>query len=333
MKSLLIKAALAAALASASLAVSAIGRVADVNVIDRNTGQILPVHFHRGEYWVAGQPGGKYAIQIRNSRGPRLLAVTSVDGLNVLSGETADFGQSGYVFESGQRYGIEGWRKSDSEVAAFVFTASGDSYAERVGKPRDMGVIGVALFRERPPVALYSPPVISQLQEAPAPSHAPQTANLADKFLGSASGEAQTPPKPTPAPASTPAPAAVRAAPAAPSAAPAPMAKPTDPGMPSEAIASKAAPGMDRERSASVLPSPLPGSKLGTAHGERETSVVSRTQFVRNSPQPDEIVRIRYDSHANLIALGILPNPRVQPAPNAFPGATASYVPDPPAWR
>jgi hypothetical protein len=332
MKSLFLKTAIATALACACLTASAIGRVADVNVIDRNTGQILPVHFHRGEYWVAGQPGAKYAIQIRNSRGPRLLAVTSVDGLNVLSGETADFAQSGYVFESGQRYGIEGWRKSDQEVAAFVFTASGDSYAERVGKPRDMGVIGVALFRERPPVALYSPPVMSQRQEAPAPSHAPQTANLADKFLGSASGEAQTLPNPTPAPASTPTPAAARAAPAAPSAAPAPMAKPTAPSMPSEAIASKAAPGMDRERSASVLPAP----KLGTAHGERETSIVSRTQFVRNSAQPDEIIRIRYDSHANLIALGIIPSPRmlpVQPLPNAFPGETASYVPDPPAWR
>jgi hypothetical protein len=84
------------------------------------------------------------------------------------------------------------------------------------------------------------------------------------------------------------------------------------------------------------MPAPMPSPKLGTAHGERETSIISRTQFVRNSPQPDEIIRIRYDSHANLVALGIIPSPRVQPAqplPNAFPGATASYVPDPPAWR
>jgi hypothetical protein len=322
MKSLLIKTALAAALASASLTVSAIGRVADVNVIDRNTGQILPVHVHRGEYWVAGQPGAKYVIQIRNSRGPRVLAVTSVDGLNVLSGETADYGQSGYVFESGQRYGIEGWRKSDSEVAAFVFTASpGDSYAERIGKPRDMGVIGVALFRERPPVALYSPPVILHRHESPAPS----SADLSDKFRESAAGTAQAP--------------ASGAAPIMPSPAPAPAAAAPSPAPLAQADAStrKAAPAMERERSSSALPypmpAPMPSPKLGTAHGERETSIVSRTQFVRNSPQPDEIIRIRYDSHANLVALGIIPSPRVQPAPNAFPGATASYVPDPPAWR
>ncbi len=322
MKSLFFKTAFTLAIASASLGASAVGRLADVNVIDRNTGQTLTVTYHRGEYWIAGQPGAKYAIQIRNSQGSRVLAVTSVDGLNVLSGETADFGQSGYVFESGQRYGIEGWRKSDQEIAAFVFTASGDSYAERVGKPHDMGVIGVALFRERPPVALYSPPVVAHRHESPTPS----SANLLDKFLDSAAGSTQAPASKA-APIMAPAPAA-----AAPS--PAPVAQ-------ADASARKAAPAMERERSSSALPDPmpasipvpLPGSKLGTAHGERETSVVSRTQFVRNSPQPDEIVRIRYDSHANLIALGILPSPRVQPAPNAFPSATASYVRDPPAWR
>ncbi|NJS37461.1 MAG: hypothetical protein HC765_15395, partial [Brachymonas sp.] len=185
---------------------NAVGRVADVQILDRHTGLPLPVHYHRGEYWIAGQPGAKYAIQIRNSRGPRMLAVTSVDGLNVLSGDTADFSQSGYVFESGQRYGIEGWRKSDSQVAAFVFTANGDSYAERIGKPRDMGVIGVALFRERPPVALYSPPVIA----APANSGAgtsrhEKSAELSDKYRESTASAPSEPVAPA-APAAAPAP-------------------------------------------------------------------------------------------------------------------------------
>ncbi|TAG25963.1 MAG: hypothetical protein EAZ37_10690 [Burkholderiales bacterium] len=305
MKRIFLPSFVAAVLASAALQAMAVGRVADVNVVDRSTGQTLPVHFHRGEYWVAGQPGAKYSIQIRNSRGARVLAVTSVDGLNVLSGETADFSQSGYVFESGQRYGIEGWRKSDSEVAAFVFTASGDSYAERIGKPRDMGVIGVALFRERPPVALYSPPVIAAPAGEPrSESSAPRSAELSDKFRESA-------PAPTAAPAQAPSPIA-SAAPQA------------------DASSRKAAPSA--ERSAALPPMPAATPKLGTAHGERETSVVSRTQFVRNSAQPDEIIRIRYDSHANLVALGVIPSPRYQPAPNPFPGAV-SYVPDPPAWR
>ncbi len=275
---------LVAALSSAALQALAIGRVADVNVVDRSTGRTLLVHFHRGEYWIAGQPGAKYSIQVRNSRGLRVLAVTSVDGLNVLSGETADFGQSGYVFESGQRYGIEGWRKNDSEVAAFVFTASpGNSYAERMGKPHDMGVIGVALFREQPPVAIYSSPAVAQRQEAPA--------------------------------AAAPAPSAA-------------MER-------ADSTARKAMPSAeastDRERSSGqAAPSLAP--KLGTAHGEREHSVVSRTPFVRESTQPNEIIRIRYDSHANLMALGVIPSPRQQsvPNPNPNPGSPMGYVPDPP---
>jgi hypothetical protein len=322
MKPLFYKSLLAVAMLSAAWQAQAVGRVADVQVIDRQTGRAMPTYFHQGEYWVAGQPGAKYAIQIRNSRGPRVLAVTSVDGLNVLSGETADFGQSGYVFESGQRYGIEGWRKSDSEVAAFVFTASGDSYAERIGKPHDMGVIGVALFRERPPVALYSPPVITHRHESPAPS----SADLKDKFHESASGAAQ-------APASKAAPIMREPVPSAAASTPAPA--PAAPAAQADASSRKAAPSVERERSAAMpqpMPAPLPSPKLGTAHGEREASIVSRTQFVRNSAQPDEIIRIRYDSVANLMALGIIPSPRTLPAPNPFP-ANAGYVPDPPAYR
>ena len=36
-------------------------------------------------------------------------------------------------------------RKSESEVAASAFSASGDSYAALTGRPKELGVIGVAL--------------------------------------------------------------------------------------------------------------------------------------------------------------------------------------------
>jgi hypothetical protein len=90
--------ALAALLALASLPAQAIGRLADVTIVDRDTGATLPVHYARGEYWVAGRPGARYAITVRNRSGERVLAVPSVDGVNVLSGETAAWDQRGYVF-------------------------------------------------------------------------------------------------------------------------------------------------------------------------------------------------------------------------------------------
>ena len=132
----------------------AVGGLATVSVIDRDSGTQLSTYYFKGEYWVAGRPGARYAIEIRNCAAGRLLAVTSVDGINVISGATAGWGQTGYVFDPGSDYQIAGWRKSDTEVADFTFTASPNSYAARTGRPANVGVIGVALFRERPPLRI-----------------------------------------------------------------------------------------------------------------------------------------------------------------------------------
>lgn len=138
------------------------GRVLDLSVIDRDTGQVLPVHRHEGRLWIAGRPGARYAISLRNRLGERLLAVVSVDGVNVVSGETAGWSQAGYVLAGRQRAAITGWRKSDDQVAAFEFTSLGDAYATRTGRPSNVGVIGVAVFRER-----AEPPAISERESAP----------------------------------------------------------------------------------------------------------------------------------------------------------------------
>ena len=102
----------------------ALGRIANVQIVDRETGAVLTPYRYRGEYWVAGTPGNRYSVLIRNDRGDRLLAVAAVDGINVISGETAAWGQSGYVYGPGESYAIDGWRKSNREIAAFQFVAS-----------------------------------------------------------------------------------------------------------------------------------------------------------------------------------------------------------------
>jgi len=72
--------------------------------------------------------------------------------------------------------------------------------------------------------------------------------------------------------------------------------------------------------------------KLGTGHGEREVSYVNHTEFARLQPQPNEVIRIRYDSFDNLVAMGIVARPHpTLPAGNPFPASGAEqYVPDPP---
>jgi hypothetical protein len=158
----------------------------DLQVVDRDTGQPLRTWRHGGRLFVAGQPGARYGLRVTNHTDGRVLVVMSVDGVNILTGETAGHGQRGYVFGPYQSYDVSGWRKSDTEVAAFTFAPLPQSYAARTGRPGDVGVIGIAAFKERvvAPVAVApeparreSPPSdISELvvtgQRIPSPSGA-----------------------------------------------------------------------------------------------------------------------------------------------------------------
>ena len=226
------------------------GALVDLAVVNRATGERVSVYTHRGRLYVPGTPGAKYSLLLTNRTGERVLAVTSVDGINVITGETAAPAQSGYVLDPGGSVDIGGWRKSMSEVAAFVFTSLPDSYAARTDRPGNVGVIGVAVFRE------YQPPrpPAAALQQAPLS-------------------------------------------------------------------------GLDRrEAEGRASAAPAPEEKLGTGHGERETSWASRTDFRRASENPSELLSIYYDSRANLIARGIIRG-RSHAEPNPFPGFR--FTPDP----
>jgi hypothetical protein len=120
-----------------------------VELYDRNTGQVLQTYSHRGRLYVEGEPGHEYEVRVRNQSGQRVLVVTTVDGVNVITGQTGAVTQSGYVLDPYGYVGIEGWRKSMSHTAAFYFTTLNDSYAARTGRPENVGVIGVAVFHEK----------------------------------------------------------------------------------------------------------------------------------------------------------------------------------------
>jgi hypothetical protein len=263
------------------------GSLADLSIVDRDSGDVLHSYIHHGEYWVAGRPGARYAVEVRNHLDERLLVVMSVDGINVVSGETAAWDQTGYVFHPSEQYQVTGWRKSDTEIAAFTFTDSSNSYAERTGRPANVGVIGVALFREREPVTVPA-------RVAPSTRESEMRA-----YAGVQAGRAGPTPK-------------LESIAPPPSAAPSPAPAPSF-----NALAAAAA--------------VAPENKLGTGHGEREFSYIGQTVFMRMQARPNEILRIHYDSRANLIAMGIIPRTRpTMPPTDPFPRSGESYVPDPP---
>ncbi len=140
------KSTLAVALMTAAPALFA---QVEVRLEDRTLGRDVPMVRHQGQDFAVGEPGHRYGIRLTNRSGERVLAVLSVDGVNVVTGETANPGQSGYVLGPWQSTVINGWRKNMSEIAAFNFAPLPESYAARTGRPNDVGVIGVAVFHER----------------------------------------------------------------------------------------------------------------------------------------------------------------------------------------
>ena len=134
------------------------GGIVDLSVYDRTDGRRLQVYWHEGRAWIAGRPGNEYQVTLRSRQAQDVLAVVSVDGVNVITGQTADPSQSGYVLAPRGGLDILGWRKNLSQTAAFYFTALPDSYAARTGRPDNVGVVGVALFRRKvEPVPLPQP--------------------------------------------------------------------------------------------------------------------------------------------------------------------------------
>lgn len=142
---------LAALLSMLAGCATAVGGLADLTVYDRSEGRTLPVHWHEGRAYVIGRPGNEYQLVVRNRQGEDVLAVLSVDGINVITGQTATVQQSGYVLAPGRTLEVRGWRKDLARTAAFYFTSLPDSYAARTGRPDNVGAIGVALYRRKAP--------------------------------------------------------------------------------------------------------------------------------------------------------------------------------------
>jgi len=272
-----------------------------VDVYDRFDRSALPVYSKDGRNYVVGAPGHEYAVRIRNCTGGRVLVVTSVDGVNVVSGDTASPAQSGYVLEPWASVEIAGWRKSMERTAAFYFTDLGDSYAARTGRPQNVGVIGVAVFPEKAPRVSWREEYFGRKQAAAEGDGQPGAGARDNRAEASAAT------------------AASASAPAAP-----PVQEQGEAKRERAAADEMVAQGRKDSTMKSL-------GKLGTGHGRNEESRVSVVQFERASSTPAEVVTVQYDRRANLIALGVLPEPRpylARRTPDPFPAAIR-FAPDP----
>jgi hypothetical protein len=119
------------------------------SVIDEND-RPLPLQRARRSndmFRIAGVEGSRYTLRFRNLS-DSYEVIATVDGLDVLNGKPGSLRNGGYVLRPLQALTIEGFRKSENEVAAFRFSAPGRAYAANTeaGDVRNIGVIGAALF-------------------------------------------------------------------------------------------------------------------------------------------------------------------------------------------
>ncbi len=285
----------------------------DVQVI-RENGDTLPTYGQNARYYVQGNAGERYVIRVTNPTARRVEAVVSVDGIDVIDGEDGDLRKRGYVVPPYGEVRVEGFRTSTADVATFRFNSVNDSYANKKGKARNVGVIAVAIFEEQ---------------------HEPENQIIVGTDVGGGDvdgrfrkpysyeddlSETGTADK-SPAPRAEP-----KAAKRAPESAPrdavstrggesarrpyvAPTARPPQGGA---GAPSPVRPHYDADRDeAEEMPPPPPGVArnnrpgLGTEFGESRYSAASFTKFVRAAGRPIAVAELRYNNAAGLAALGI----------------------------
>ena len=132
--------------------------------------------------YLRGYDGERYQLFYQNYSQNTYEIVATVDGLDVMDGSAGSLSSRGYVLYPNSTLKIAGFRKSQSEVAAFRFSAPRDSYAANTaaGSVRNVGVIGTAVFELDNPRPVTPPRSGSQ--------HAPQS------FPGDNHGGSYAPP-------------------------------------------------------------------------------------------------------------------------------------------
>ncbi len=135
----------------------------------------LPTFLHNGKKFVMGTMGQRYRIRVTNPTSQRVEAVVSVDGLDAIDGQTASTSKRGYVVPAFGSVTIDGFRTSMDSVAAFRFTSVSDSFAGRTAQDRNVGVVGVAIFKEK-----VEEPIEIARPKAAAPSTRSDSAGAAE---------------------------------------------------------------------------------------------------------------------------------------------------------
>jgi hypothetical protein len=115
-------------------------------------GRACKEYIHKGMSFIEARAGTNYTVKIKNDNPYRVMAVLSVDGLDVVTGKPAEETNTGYIIDAYSSLDVKGYRISDDNSASFIFTSKGNSYVQQVkSNATDAGVIGLRTFKEKVP--------------------------------------------------------------------------------------------------------------------------------------------------------------------------------------
>ena len=284
-------------------------------------GKPIREYEHNGKTYVEGRKGSDFSISIRNFSSSRVLAVVSVDGLDVMLGKTADYHTAGgYVIAANDKIVIPGWRLDNSEVAKFVFKDADGSYSKESGHgTQNVGVIGVAIYAELVQNFTFTPytwyslkPIVygstTTNNTGPNWSYTHTSGGLGGGRCSGLSGESFS----------------------------ACGDVPVTNFCCSQQVSSASAgsisdPELGVAEGADVAT--RCSGKIGTGFGEAKTSMVANVSFSKSSYDPIALLSIYYDSFSRLREAGIIKNRQeVCSNPNPFPRNGHGCTP-PKSWN
>ena len=258
----------------------------------RVNGRAIKEYQNQGDVWIEGRKDSEFALRVHNRSSIRMLAVLSVDGLSAIGGKEASSDDSGYIIDPHTWMDVPGWRLSNEEIAKFIFSKSGGSYAAKMDKPRNIGVIGCSVFQEKQPIFHAILRSTSQLNPGgggfnPGGGGGPVYGSAGvpyqqDSFTVNSvdAGEEKTT---------------------------------------ASVYSAKASLSTTKGMAEGVQTS---SPSLGTGFGKKETHRVREVTFERASNTPDESFAIRYGDREELKRRGVdlVQKPSVAHKPDAFPG-------------
>ena len=113
----------------------------------------------RGRLYIEAFENAEYELRIHNPLPDRVAVALAVDGLNSIDARhTTARAASKWVIEPYSTITIGGWQMSSTRARRFYFTTERDSYAAKLGRAEDTGLISAIFFRERRPIVYVPPP-------------------------------------------------------------------------------------------------------------------------------------------------------------------------------